>query len=137
MQRGVEEEARKKTLRQSTRETINDFVRLLEASVFWVRFGAAKNRMEITNNISLGACYEERVPGGNKPGSSFLASLAAFAPTEAVGLKSGFLDVYIYVYIYIYIYIHVFIYIYIYVYSVFVFIAIHVSSLIHDTNYLI
>ena len=36
------------------------------------------------------------VAGGSKPGSSFLASLAAFAPTEASGLKSGFRDIHIY-----------------------------------------
>ena len=60
-------------------------------SVFDLQAQNSKNRTLMRKIASEGA----------QPGSYFLASLAAFAPTEASGLKSGFRDMYMYIYIYL------------------------------------
>ena len=47
-----------------------------------------------TQNAEKRPLMQKMAAGGAQPGSYFLASLAAFAPTEASGLKSGFRDIY-------------------------------------------
>ena len=62
---------------------------------FWAFFRAAASRAKICKILISGTCCEKAFLGESKPRSFFLASLAAYAPTEAVGLNSGFRDIYI------------------------------------------